>query len=159
MKAVSVHELKKTLATLKQPELLAVLNRLARFKKENKELITYLLYDSQDEEAYKNSIRAEIDVQFSEMNSSNMHLAKKSIRKILRMVNKFSRYSGNKQTEAELRIYFCQALKSSGIPFTKSAVMVNMYENQLKKIRLLLEGMHEDIQYDYRESLEALPLK
>jgi hypothetical protein len=158
MKAVSVHELKKALSTLVPPEMLEVVLRLAKFKKENKELITYLLYEAQDEEAYIKSIKAEIDLQFSEMNTSNMHLVKKSVRKILRMVNKFSRYSGLKQTETELRIYFCQSLKSSGIPVKKSQVMINLYENQLKKIGMLLEGLHEDIQYDYSESVEALPL-
>ena len=92
------------------------------------------------------------------MNKSNLYLAKKSLRKILRTINKFIRYSGNKQTEAELRIYYCVKLKSSGIEIDNSQVLKNLYGNQIKKIESTLSKLHEDLQFDYRKELEDLGL-
>ena len=90
------------------------------------------------------------------MNKSNLYLAKKSLRKILRTINKFIKYSGNKQTEVELRIFYCNKLKLSGIDIEKSQVLKNLYDNQRKKIESLLAKFHEDLQFDYRKELEAL---
>src|SRR5690242_15139364 len=122
MKASTLSELKQEMSTLTPKQLLEICLRLAKHKKENKELITYLLFEANDEEAFIRSIKLATEEEFMMMNASNLYLAKKSIRKILRMINKFARYSGIRQTEAELRIHFCKMLESSGIAFRKSPV-------------------------------------
>src|SRR5688572_2862182 len=114
MKAASLSELKQEIATLTPKQVIDICMRLAKHKKENKELITYLLFEAGDEETFIKNIKEETEAQFREMNSTNLYLAKKSIRKILRTINKFIRYSGSKQTEAELRIHYCRTLKESG---------------------------------------------
>ena len=149
MKAASVTELKEELKTLKPAQLMELCLRLARFKKENKELLTYLLFEAHHEEEYIESIKKEIEELFSEINLSHLYFAKKSLRKIVRVINKYSRYSGIKQTEIELRLYFCVTLKNSEIPVQRNAVINNLYQFQLKKIDTLLETLHEDLQYDY----------
>ena len=149
MKAAAVTELKEELKTLKPAQLMELCLRLARFKKENKELLTYLLFEAHNEEEYIQSIKKEIDELFSEINLSHLYFAKKSLRKIVRVINKYSRYSGIKQTEIELRLYFCVTLKNSEIPVQRNAVINNLYQSQLKKIDTLLEALHEDLQYDY----------
>jgi len=156
MKAATINELQKELATLPPKRVLEISVRLAKYKKENKELLTYLLFEAHDEEAYVQKIKEETELQFREMNQSNLYLAKKSIRKILRTVNKFIRYSGSKETEVEVRIHYCSQLKNSGIPFRESQVLLNLFNNQLKKIEAVLSGMHEDLQYDYLENLKGL---
>ena len=156
MKAATVQEIKQELSTLKQQELLAICQRLARFKKENKELLTYILFESSNEQGYIDSIKTEIDEQMDAINKTHIYFAKKSIRKILRLVNKYSRYSASKQTEVELLIYFCKKLKTSGIPLNKNPAFKKLYENQLTKVKKLLEGLHEDIQYDLNRELEDL---
>ena len=65
MKAASIAELKKELVRLEHGELLDACLRLARFKKDNKELLTYLLFQCQDEAAFANALCAEINEQFS----------------------------------------------------------------------------------------------
>ena len=65
MKAASITELKRELIRLEQGELLDVCLRLARFKKDNKELLTYLLFLSANEPGYANYLCEEIDEQFS----------------------------------------------------------------------------------------------
>lgn len=156
MKAATVQEIKQELSTLKQQELLAICQRLARFKKENKELLTYILFESSNEQGYVDSIKMEIDEQMDAINKTHIYFAKKSIRKILRLVNKYSRYSASKQTEVELLIYFCKKLKTSGIPLNKNPALKKLYENQLAKVKKLMVGLHEDIQYDLTRELEDL---
>ena len=156
MKAATIHEIKQELSVVNPAELVELSLRLARFKKENKELLTYLLFEAHDEQGYISSIKKEIDELFETINLSHLYFAKKTLRKIVRVINKYCRYSGNKQTEIELRIWFCQKLKASGIPFHRNTVISNLYESQLKKINIALTALHEDLQYDYLKELKPL---
>ena len=74
----------------------------------------------------------------------------------LYLFNKFIRYSGTKQTDVELRIYYCTKLKNSGIPIKNSQVLLNIYNNQIKKINDALSKLHEDLQFDYQRELKEL---
>jgi hypothetical protein len=156
MKSATIHEIKQELSTVKPAELVELCLRLGRFKKENKELLTYLLFEAHDEHGYINGIKKEIDELFAEINLSQLYFAKKSLRKIVRIINKYCRYSGSKPTEVELRIYFCTQLKDSGIPIKRNPVINNLYLSQLKKINTVLMTLHEDLQYDYRKDLDEL---
>ena len=156
MKAASVNDLKEELKQLPADRLVEVCLRLAKFKKENKELLNYLLFHSHDEQNYLTAVKTEIENEFTEINSSNLYFAKKTIRKILRITNKHIKYTASKPAEAELLIFFCSVLKQSGIPFQKSTALNNLYLSQLKKAEKAIETMHEDLQYDYRKDLEKL---
>lgn len=156
MKAASLSELKKELGTLPPKDVLAICIRLAKYKKDNKELLTYLLYEAHDERSYIETIKSGIDKQFAEMNRSNLYYIKKTLRKILRGTNKFIKYSGRKQTKVELLIYFCTKLKSSGIPIHSSTVLSNLYQRQVDKIKKAIVTLHEDLQFDYEKELQPL---
>ena len=156
MKISSINELKQELASLTSSQLLDLCLRLARFKKENKELLAYLLFESHDEQTYIISVKQEMEEQFANINSSNLYFAKKSIRKILRVVNKYIRYSGSKTVEIELLIHFCQSLNESNIPFKKSTALTNLYNGQVKKIGNAIAFLHEDLQYDYLKEQNLL---
>lgn len=158
MKALSISILKKELQTLPAADVLEICMKLVKYKKENKELLSYLLFDANNEIEYIRSIKADIDLQFAEINRSQLYFIKKSIRKILKSVNKYIKYSGNKQTEAELLIYFCAKLKGSGISLKSSNALSNLYSNQVRKIQLTINSLHEDLQHDYREELSGLNL-
>jgi hypothetical protein len=156
MKAAGIAAIKDELKNLTVKEISELCLRLARYKKDNKELLAYLLFDAQDTDAYTRLIKEDIDEAFKEVNRSNLHLAKKTLRKILRRINKYVSFTLSKQTEIELRLYFCKGLQASGIAFRKNKALVNMYAQQIKKIRAALAGLHEDIQYDYIKPLEQL---
>lgn len=158
MKTATVHELKQELQSVAPGRLLELCLRLAKFKKENKELLTYLLFESHNEEEYVTSVKLLIDEGFAELGSTNLYLTKKSLRKILRITNKYIRYTGSKQVEATLLIYFSAKLKSSRIPVQKSTVLANLYQQQLKKIEAAVQTLHEDLQYDYQKEVDALQL-
>ena len=156
MTSLSIHDIKQELLTLKPAELTNLCLRLPRFKKENKELLSYLLFQAQDEEGYVKTVKQAIEELFGTVNLSQLYFAKKTLRKIVRVINKHSRYSGNKQTDIELRIFFCQQLNESGIPFCQNAALNNLYNGQLKKINSLMASLHEDLQHDYRKEIGQL---
>lgn len=155
MKPATISILKKELRELPQEELVDLCLHLGRFKKENKELLSYLLFDSLDEDEYIRKIKEEIDEGFSTMNQSNLYYAKKSIRKILRAVKKYIRYSKNKETEAELLLYFCSTLGQVRL-MERSQQLLNMYDGQLRMAKKAIDKLHEDLQYDYQRKLEEL---
>ncbi len=116
MKPASLKEIKTEIELLHPRRLQELCLRMVKFKKENKELLTYLLFEAHDEDAYIKGVESHIDELFTEVNKSNTYLAKKTIRKILRAANKYIKFSGSKQTEVEILIHFCKKLKKSGIP-------------------------------------------
>lgn len=156
MKASTISTLKKELLTIPAGDVVEICLRLAKYKKENKELLSYLLFDANNELEYISNVKKEMDQQFTEINRSQLYYAKKSIRKILKTTTKFIRYSGNKQTEVELLMYFCFKMKKSGIRYQSSNSLSNLYANQLRKIHIALSALHEDLQYDYQVELSAL---
>ena len=156
MKVATINEIKQELNATAPAKLLELCIRLAKYKKENKELLTYLLFEAHDESAYIESIKREIDAQFADINQSNLYFAKKSLRKILRTTAKHIRHTGSKQAEVELLLYFCNRLLHSAIPIRKSTVLINLYQFQLKKIAKVIATLHEDLQYDYLKELKKL---
>lgn len=149
LKPASLAEIRKELKNRDPEELAAICLRLGRFKKDNKELLTYLLFDAQDEAGYIEVVKYAIDDMMDEINRSHVYYAKKGIQKILRQLNKNIRYSGNKQTEVEILLYFCQSIRDSGIAIHRSNVLQNLYERQKVKINKALSTLHEDLQTDY----------
>ena len=156
MKPATVAQIKKELKFRSSEELEALCLRLARFKKENKEVLTYLLFESDNEEAYVSQVKEHIDQSFSEINTNSFYYVKKSIRKILRETKKYIRYSSVKETEVELLLYFCRTLKGFRPSIKNSVTMVNLYERQLDLIQKKITTLHEDLQYDYTLEIEAL---
>jgi hypothetical protein len=159
MKTASIQELKQELQSVSQLKLLELCLRLARFKKENKELLTYLLFESHDEDAYINSVKKIIDEGFTELPKANHYLTKKSLRKTLRITNKYVKYAGSKQVEVALLIYFCQKMRDTIVHIQRSTVLNNLYLQQIKKINGSLKLLHEDLQHDYQQDLNGLVLE
>ena len=156
MKAASANNIKKELKERKHAELIELCLRLARFKKENKELLSFLLFEADDIDAYITGAKAEIEEGFAGINTSNLFFVKKSLRKILRITNKRIRYTGSKNAEVELLLHFYQTLRDSELKFRKSTAMMNQYQSGIKKIKTAIAGMHEDLQYEYLRQVEAL---
>ncbi|WEK38212.1 MAG: hypothetical protein P0Y53_11960 [Candidatus Pseudobacter hemicellulosilyticus] len=156
MKSSSIQEIKQELGSLKPKELVDICLRLAKSKKENKELLHFLLFEAHDEAGFVASVKQEINEAFAEINTDHWYYAKKGLRKILRIISKHSRHIGSKEGAIELLIHFCQELKTSGIPFYRNKVLENIYDQQVKKIRTLIKGVHEDMQFDYLRQVERL---
>lgn len=156
MKAASAQEIKNSLKQKDAKELVEICLRLARYKKENKELLTFLLFEADDLPAYVASVNAEIDEVFTTVNTNSVFFAKKGIRKALRTANRYIRYAGNKTVEVEVLLHFCTNFKGLKLSWQKSTLLSNIFRAQLKKIEAALDSMHEDLQYDYRRSFDRL---
>ena len=156
MKAASVKQIKDELSNRSPKELLEFCLRLSKFKKENKELLTYLLFEASDEESYIQSVKNEMDELFENVNRKNFYYMKKGIRKILTNSKKHIRYSQNKETEVDLLIYFCKSLKDFSPSIRRSSTMMNLYNRQIEMIKKKVEKLHEDLQFDYGYELEQL---
>jgi len=156
MKTATIQEIKQELLALQHNELAELTLRLARSKKENKELLTFLLFEAHDITGYIEGVKKEMEAAFLDINISHVYFAKKTIRKVLRITNKYIRFSGSKQAEAELLIHFCKLIVDSGIKINKNPALKNLYQNQLKKIEKAKDTLHEDIQYDLNKLLVPL---
>ncbi|MBI3234248.1 MAG: hypothetical protein HYZ42_09445, partial [Bacteroidetes bacterium] len=84
------------------------------------------------------------------------YFAKKTIRKILRIINKYTKHTDNESTIVELLIYFCTSLKEVNIDLQKSTALLNLYQNQVTKINRTLDSMHEDLRFDFKDKVALL---
>ena len=156
MKAASSKQIKDELSSLSKTDLLALVLRLARFKKENKELLTYLLFEADNEQSYIAHIKLWLSDEFALANKQTYYLTKKAVRTILKNLKKYIRYSGNKETEVVLLIAFCQIYQAS-IPIARTRlVFKNIYDRQLELIKKRVLSLHEDLQYDYGLEIDKL---
>lgn len=155
MTTASLAELKRALRNVPSDDLPDLCIRLARYKKENKELLSYLLFEADDELEYIKNVKTEIDQHFRELTRTTPYMTKKSLRKALAFTNQRIRYSGKKRTETELLIYFCKKFKKE-ISFRNNLTLKNIYLRQIQRIKKALATLHEDLQFDYGEEVKLL---
>lgn len=158
MKSHTIHEIQKELSTLEKKEVLELCMRLAKHKKENKELLSYLLFDVNDEKEYLEKVKKEIDTLFHEVNRKSAYTTKKGLQKVVRHLTKFIKNSSKKETELDLRIYFCKKVRAARIDLDSSKIISNLYYREIEKIKTAFSKLHEDLQYDYKEELEKLSI-
>ena len=152
----TLNDIKKQLEGKDKNDLIHLIVRLGRFKKENKELLSYLLYDAGSPDQFVNDVRSEIDELFLEINYSSVYFIKKSVRKIVRILLKYIRFASDKQVEASLLAYFCHSLKVHPVPLKKSVQLQNIYDSQWKKLQVALEAIHPDLQHDLLKEMDLL---
>ena len=156
MKAATVREIKQELENIPPSRLLELAMRLAKFKKENKELLTYLLFEAHDEQGYISGIKETLHLMFTEVNVKSLYITKKNLRKIIRTANRFIKYSSEAVTEIEILIYISEQVNELGIDLKKSAALQNIYSGLMKKIEKNILLLHEDLQYDYMKEFKKL---
>lgn len=156
MKASTIKQIKDELKHQDPNQLMELCLKLARFKKDNKEMLTYLLFEAENEASYIESVKTEISEQFRLMNAKNYYFKKKSIRKILSNTKKFIRYSKKKESEIEILLHFCAEMKGMRPSVIRQLAMNNLYYRQIDMIKKAISTLHEDLQYDYNILLKAM---
>ncbi len=157
MNVSSLQELKEELPTLPPKKLAELCISLAKYKKDNKEFLGYLLFQAHDRDGFILQVKEEADQHFAEIREQkNLYYVKKSLRKVLRILNKYCKYMGDKAATAEVLLYFCMKLKQSRIPIHKSAALENLFLSQVKKIKSVTVSLHEDLQADYLRELDTI---
>ena len=81
----------------------------------------------------------------------------KKLRKVVRIANKYIKFSGSKNVEVAVLIHICYQLQ----PFTRqnsSTALFNLYNRQIIKIDKALAKLEEDLQYDYKNDIAAIQI-
>jgi hypothetical protein len=156
MKTASAKEVRDDLKHRTHQELMDIVLRLSRFKKENKELLTYLLFESEYEEGYIDSVKIFMSQNLEKLESKTGYHQKKRVRKVLRDTKKYIRYSGNKETEVILLTHFCKILIQDYPHLMRLKVVRDVVHRQMLLARVRLSTLHEDLQYDYERELDLL---
>lgn len=156
MKTATAKEIRDELKDLNEAELREIVLRLSRFKKENKELLNYLLFEAHHEDEYVEQVKSLINERFEAINTPNFYYIKKVVRKILSDIKKYIRYSGNKETEVALLIHFCKCMSELKPSILKNKVLRDLYLRQFALARTRITVLHEDLQYDYDRELNML---
>ena len=152
----SISVIKKELNRLPKEVLVEHLLRLAKYKKESKELLSYLLFEADDEANYVKEVKEEIEKEFASINYSSVYYSKKGIQRVYRMLTKYIRYSGKKTTQVDLLIHFCKEMKNCKANYKRSKVLKNLYDRQIVAISKAMASMHEDLRLDYENELEEI---
>ena len=156
MKPVTIKKIKDELHYKSSQELIELCLKLSEFKKENKELLSYLLFDVEDEATYIYNVNEYSTLLFGDINTKSFFYIRKSVRKILKLTKKYIRYSKKKETEVELLLHFCKELKKVSPSISKSPRLLNVYNRQLILIKKAIATLHEDLQYDYQLEFDQL---
>jgi len=156
IKINTISTIKRELINLSKEELIQHCLRMAKYKKDNKELLNYLLFESDDEEGYVSDVKEDISALFKVINRDSFYYVKKNIRRIHRVLIKHIKHSGVKKTEIELLLFFCHEMQMCGISFIESKVMINLYDRQVRNIEKVINSLHEDIRVDYETELDEV---
>ncbi|MDB5011690.1 MAG: hypothetical protein JWQ06_2479 [Mucilaginibacter sp.] len=150
-----LQHIKKELQHLSNEQISELCLRLARYKKENKELLAYLLFEAYDEPAFIEKVKAETGFMFSQLPVQNYNAAK-NLRKILRLLGKYTKFMASKGAEIELLLNFCSNYLQYADRRTTYKPLRLILVRQLEKIRTLIGKLHEDMQFDYSNDYNAI---
>lgn len=156
LNTASVKYIKEELSLLTNKELIGIIGSLIRFRKENKELVTYLLFDSKDELEFIRSVKKEMEAELEVVNRFNARNFLKLIRRTLRNTKKAIKFSGKPETEVQLLMHFLTLLMDKNLPFHRLKALMTIWDRTILNISKSVKLLHEDLQHDYSTELKAL---
>ena len=146
----TIQEQKKELKALSSAELAEICLRLSKYKKDNKELLNYLLFHQHDPRAYIENVKAKLQTEFEELNKQSYYCSK-SLRKILRNISRQAKYVANTELELDLLLWFCSNYLQYVDLKTNNKSLQNILLRQFQKMEKLSKKLHEDLQFDYQQ--------
>jgi len=150
-----LQDIKKEVQHLPAEQLADLCLRLARYKKENKELLAYLLFEAHNEGGFIEQVKAEVGFEMSQLPSQSYQAAK-TVRKILRLISKYVKFMASKPAEIELMLNFCHNYLQYINRNTSYKPMRMILIRQLQKTQTNIKKLHEDLQFDYVQDYNNL---
>ncbi|WP_214070793.1 hypothetical protein [Mucilaginibacter sp. dw_454] len=150
-----LQDIKKELQHLSGLQIAELCLRLARHKKENKELLAYLLFESNNQTEFVEKVKAEAGFMFSQLPVRSYEAAK-YLRKILRLIGKYTKFSASKDAEIELLLNFCANYIQYADRKTSYKPLRLILIRQVEKIRTSIGKLHEDLQLDFTNEYNAM---
>jgi hypothetical protein len=154
MSTRSLSDIKKELQYQSPKQLLEICLQIIKLKKENKGLVEYILFDSNDLPGFIALNKNQVDLEFESL-ERNAYSNKKILRKILKNITLQIKYCKDKQFDIEILMCFCKNMMAKNLHLQNS-LLENMLFAQLKKITKAIETVHEDLRYDYKKELQDL---
>jgi hypothetical protein len=148
MRVEKLSDIKKELRSLNTEALTEICLRVAKYKKDNKELLSYLLYEADNPLNYAEEVKTDLLTNFKTLNRS-AYTSTKEIRKIVRLLAKHAKYTGSKEVELELLLWFCTSFLEYADTRSSHKPLQAIFSRQMEKIRRILPKLHEDLQFDY----------
>ncbi|MBC7914940.1 MAG: hypothetical protein H7Y07_12550 [Pyrinomonadaceae bacterium] len=155
MRVEKLSDIKKELRLLNTEVLTEICLRLAKYKKDNKELLSYLLYDADNPLNYAEEVKSTLLLNFKNLNKS-AYTSTKELRKIIRLLTKHTKYTGSKEVEIEFLLWFCTNFLQYADTRSSHKPLQAILNRQLEKIKRILPKLHEDLQYDYSATFTNL---
>ena len=153
MKIPSLANIKKELVQRNEAELVDLVLQLSKLNRDNKAYVYFKLFEADDQELYLTMVKEDLEEAFQNANLKSYFSAKKSAQAIRRMMNKTLNLTKDKVTTIELIFFFCEKIIEFGYLKFNHPVINNLYASQVKKIEKLVAGLHEDLQFDYQETV------
>jgi len=151
----NLQAVKKELQHLSSNQMADLCLRLAKYKKENKELLSYLLFEADNSAGYIEGIKQEIDEMFNALPNHYYYIAK-SMRKILKIIAKHTKFMASKPAEIDLLIHYCQQYIIHIDKRTTYKPLKQLLHKQLEKVAKLIGTLHEDLQQDHKAEFEMV---
>jgi hypothetical protein len=158
MEVAPLSHIKQELKHQSPARLIELCLHMAKFSKDNKEMLNYLLFETGNEEQYRQDIKQEITEMFEYVDHYSVYFAKKTLRKILRFLKKHMAYTISKRTEVELQIHFCLEMRELPDQLLSHPVVFNIVKIQSRKASNMVAKMDEDIQFDYKADMEKIEI-
>ena len=155
MQPAKLSDIKKELLTLNVHQLSDICLRMAKYKKENKELLNYLLFRADDPMEYAELVKSYLETDFKTM-QKHYYYSIKTLRKILRTINRHIKFTGSRQVETELLLWFCRNFLQYADTRSSHKPLNALFVRQLEKINKAILKLHEDLQFDYRKEFEEV---
>ncbi|MEN2282087.1 hypothetical protein AAGF08_08105 [Algoriphagus sp. SE2] len=156
MQIPSLAEIKRELSYLNEKELREFIIDLSKFSRDNKAYLFFKLYGREQQGLYVQMVQEELELEFQNARDDHSYYAKKSAQKIRRKMNKLLRLSKEKTDQIEVILFFCEKMKEKGFLKHGNLVLDNLYNTQVAKVKKLISGLHEDLQFDYEGRIEAI---
>ncbi|WP_345951871.1 hypothetical protein ABDD95_10625 [Mucilaginibacter sp. PAMB04274] len=151
----NLQSIKKELQHLNSSQISDLCLRLAKYKKENKELLSYLLFEADNETGYTDGVKQEIDLLFSSLPSHSYYQAK-ALRKALKLITKHTKFMASKPAEIDLLLHYCKQYVLFIDRRTGYKPLRQLLNKQLEKTKKLMSALHEDLQYDFQTDFEKV---
>ncbi len=155
MKLERLTDIKKELKELNNQQLNEICLSLAKLRKENKEFLNYLLVNASDQAGFAEDIKTELLTHFLQL-PDNQYKKAKAIRKIISLLSKYNKFMRNQQLEVELSLWFINQLILNATISPSHKSVCNIVTRQLDKTGVLIQKLHEDLQFDYLTEFERL---
>lgn len=136
------------MVTRSQPELLQICLGLAKLKVENKKMLAYLLFDSDNPLGYASQIKEQMDAVLWEIPRGASGMTK-ALRKALQLITQYNRFTKFKQGEVELLLHFLTRYLQIVSPEARHPPLLGLAFRALRKAHGLIGKLHEDLQFDY----------